>query len=73
MAQSRTTVEAKAAKTAARRRMATIATAAEQVPCSERTIRRYIADGRLKGYRVGPRMIRIDLDELDSLPRSLAG
>jgi excisionase family DNA binding protein len=57
----------------ARRRMGTAAAAAEQVPCSEKTIRRYIAAGRLHGYRVGPRMIRVDLDELDELLRPLAG
>jgi excisionase family DNA binding protein len=34
---------------------------------SERTLRRYIAQGRLTGYRFGPRMIRIDLNELDAL------
>jgi hypothetical protein len=30
-------------------------------------MRRYVASGRLTGYRVGPRLIRIDLDELEAM------
>ncbi len=33
---------------------------------AERTLRRYIASGRLTGYRVGPRLVRVDLNELDA-------
>jgi hypothetical protein len=32
-----------------------------------RTLRRYIAHGRLTGYRVGPRLIKVDLNELDAM------
>lgn len=53
------------------RRPASIAEAAEHIGTSERTVRRYIADGRLTGYRVGPRLIRVDLDELDNLLRPI--
>jgi excisionase family DNA binding protein len=48
-------------------RYASLKQAAEQHNCNERTLRRYIASGRLTGYRFGPRMIRIDLNELDAL------
>ncbi|BDB43322.1 MULTISPECIES: helix-turn-helix domain-containing protein [Mycobacterium] len=41
--------------------------AAEYLGVNPRTIRRYIADGRLTGYRVGPRLIKVDADELDAL------
>jgi excisionase family DNA binding protein len=41
--------------------------AARLVGVSSRTIRRRIADGSLTGYRFGPRVIRVDLDEVDSL------
>lgn len=49
------------------RRLTTIANAAVLADCAPRTIRRYIAAGRLTGFRMGPRMIRVDLDELDGL------
>lgn len=50
-----------------RRTYITIAEAAEQRDCHPRTIRRRIADGTLTAYRMGPRLIRIDADELDKL------
>lgn len=46
--------------------------AADSFGVSERTIRRRIADGSLKAYRMGPRMIRIDTAELDTILRPLA-
>ncbi len=45
--------------------------AAERFGCSPRTIRRYIAAGQLTGYRLGPRLVRIDADELDGLLRRI--
>lgn len=47
--------------------------AAEHLGVNPRTIRRYIASGRLTGYRVGPRLIKIDLDELESLLTPIRG
>ena len=41
--------------------------AAAALGCSTKTIRRYIADGRLTGYRMGPRLIRVDMAEVDAL------
>lgn len=52
--------------------LSTITEAATYLGCSTRTIRRYIADGRIKAFRVGARMIRVDRAELDGLLRPLA-
>ena len=41
-----------------RRRLASIAAAADYADISTRTLRRYIAEGRLTGYRVGPRLVK---------------
>jgi excisionase family DNA binding protein len=38
-----------------------------QCDVSDKTIKRWIHDGRLTAYRLGPRMLRIDLDELEQL------
>jgi excisionase family DNA binding protein len=38
--------------------------AAAIVPCSERTVRRAVAQGLVPAYRFGPRILRIDLDGL---------
>lgn len=35
------------------------------------TIRRRIAAGQLKAYRLGPRLIRVDLQEVESLMRPI--
>jgi excisionase family DNA binding protein len=46
-----------------------VAEAAAYARCSERTIRRWISQRRLpvNRYRVGPRRIEIDLNEVDKL------
>ncbi|WP_280828961.1 helix-turn-helix domain-containing protein [Mycobacterium sp. OTB74] len=41
--------------------------AAEELEASTRTIRRYIATGRLAAMRVGPRLIRVDLASLEKM------
>lgn len=48
------------------RRYASIDDAAAYVGLNPRTIRRWIAAGRLPGYRLG-RLVRVDLNELDAL------
>ena len=53
------------------RRFASINDAAEYAGVSTKTIRRYIAAGRLTGYRVGPRLIKINLAEVDALLRPI--
>ncbi|UXA16524.1 helix-turn-helix domain-containing protein [Mycobacterium sp. SMC-4] len=40
---------------------------ADWLGVSEKTIRRYISQGRIKAVRVGPRLIRIDRDSLLAL------
>ena len=44
-----------------------IVEAADRLGCNERTIRRYVADGRLRAWRLGPRMVRIERAEVDAL------
>jgi excisionase family DNA binding protein len=50
---------------------APIPVAASQVKVSPRTIRRMIARGELTGYRLGPRILRVDLNELEALLRPI--
>ena len=56
---------------APRRRLAPLNDAAAYAGVHPRTLRRRIADGALTGYRMGPRLIRVDLDELDALLRPI--
>ena len=49
------------------KRFASVQIGAQYSGLSEKTLRRYIADGRLTGYRLGARLLRIDLNELDAL------
>ncbi|MFL0579658.1 helix-turn-helix domain-containing protein [Dietzia sp. 179-F 9C3 NHS] len=56
----------------AQRRLSSITDAAVEYGVHHSTIRRYISAGRITGYRFGPRMLRVDLDELDALLRPLA-
>lgn len=50
------------------RRLVSLAVAAERLDVCPRTIRRYIAAGRLTAYRIGPRLIKVDPVEIDQLP-----
>ncbi len=54
------------------RRLVPIQAAAEYAAVGPRTIRRRIADGSLTGYRLGARILRVDLEELDALLRPIA-
>ena len=54
-----------------RRRLESLPRGAEYLGVSTKTMRRYIADGRITGYRAGPRLIRIDLNELDAMLRPI--
>lgn len=49
------------------RRLASLADAADYTGVSTQTIRRRIACGDLTGYRMGARLIRVDLAELDAM------
>ncbi len=57
----------------ARRRYVTINDAADYLGVSERTIRQMIADRRLKAYRNGRKIIRLDLNEIDAAMRPMNG
>lgn len=48
-----------------------IAEAAHRKNVSAKTIRRWIADGRLPAERVGPRLIRIHPEDLDAIGRRI--
>lgn len=49
----------------------TIKEAAERKKISVWTVRRYISAGLVEAERIGPRLIRVNLDSLDNLGRSL--
>ena len=53
------------------RRLTTLALAAEYAGVDPRTLRRRISAGDLTGYRLGPRLIRVDLNELDAMLRPI--
>jgi excisionase family DNA binding protein len=47
--------------------MITQLAAASILGCTVATIRTFIAEGRLPGYRIGPRMIRVRRDDVEAL------
>ena len=49
------------------KRFASVQIGSQYSGLSEKTLPRYISDGRLTGYRLGARLLRIDLNELDQL------
>jgi len=51
-------------------RLASLQQAAEYARVNPRTIRRRIEDGTFTGYRLGTRLIRVDLSEVDAYLRS---
>lgn len=53
------------------RRLISLTEAAQHLGVHKATIRRRIADGTLTGHRIGPRLIRVDLNEVDSLLRAI--
>ena len=48
------------------RNYASLKQAAEYLGVTDHKIRQMIADGRITGYRNGPRLIRVDLNEIDA-------
>jgi hypothetical protein len=48
------------------RRLVPLIPAAEHSQLSVKTLRRRIADGTITGYRAGPKIIMVDLDEIDT-------
>jgi excisionase family DNA binding protein len=43
-----------------------ISAVCEQYSISERAVRRYISQGKLTAHRVGPKLIRLDLDQVEA-------
>lgn len=56
-----------------RRKYASQAQAAEYVGVTARTIRQWIAEGRITGYRINERLIRVDLNEIDTAMTPFGG
>jgi len=55
------------------RRYAKVAEAATYLQVTTRTIHQMIADGRLTAYRSGPRIVRLDLNEIDAAMQPFGG
>jgi len=51
------------------RRYLTLSDAAEWLSLDEKTLRRWVSQGRLTAYRVGPKLIRLDADEIENMVR----
>jgi hypothetical protein len=58
-------------RTPARRRLATIQATGDYAGVHPATVRRWIAAGLLTGYRAGPKLLRVDLNELDAMLRPI--
>lgn len=54
-----------------KRSLESLAEAAERLHVHPRTVRRLIAAGTLTGYRLGPRLLRVDQSEVDALLRPI--
>lgn len=54
------------------RRYASMKEAAAYVQVSDRHIRHLVSTGKLTGYRLGARAVRVDLAELDALMEPIA-
>lgn len=54
-------------------RQMSIQQAAEFLGVDPKTIRRYIAQGRIRAFRVGPRLIRIERESLERLAQPVGG
>lgn len=51
------------------RRWATVKETATYLRINERTVRLMVDDGRLTQYYLGPRVVRVDLNEVDAAMR----
>jgi excisionase family DNA binding protein len=47
--------------------------AAEVLCLTDRTVRNMVADGRLRAYRLGPRVVRLRLDEVEAALEPIVG
>ena len=60
------------------RRLASLDATAKYVGVTDRTLRRWVADGVIQGYRLGRKTVRVDLNEIDDklckpIPTAKAG
>jgi excisionase family DNA binding protein len=46
---------------------------AEYFGVCDRTVRNWIAEGRLNAYELGPRLIRLDYEEIRNMPVMIHG
>ncbi len=53
--------------------LVSVATAANYLGVDSRTIRNMLLDGRLKGYTLGPRTLRLRLSEIEAALRPYGG
>lgn len=53
------------------RRLVTLTVAAESLGTSTKFVRRRIAEGRLTGYRLSTRAIRVDMVEVEALAQPM--
>jgi excisionase family DNA binding protein len=51
------------------KRLVSLEDGATYLGITKKTLRRWIADGRITGYRVGNKTMRVDLHEVDALAR----
>ena len=52
-------------------RLIDVKASAQRLAVSPQTIRRMISRGDLTAYRVGPKLLRLDADELDRIARPI--
>jgi excisionase family DNA binding protein len=58
--------QTKTQKRPAPAKLITIAAAAERYGVHHATVRRWIASGKIKGYKIGPRVVRVDPVEMEA-------
>lgn len=49
----------------------TLAEGSDILRLDEKTLRRYVAQGLLRGYRIGPRALRLNADEVHALAQPI--
>lgn len=52
-------------------RLVPIEDAADVIGIHRRTLRRWVDEGIVKGYRLGPKLLRVDMDDIDRLLRPI--
>jgi excisionase family DNA binding protein len=54
-----------------RRTLVSIDETAQLLGCTDRSVRRWIADGKLTAYRLGNKLVRLDLDDVYAMLREI--